>query len=754
MAERFGTTDSDRMARTILEQLACAGDFKHGYSLLMALQHIAFGRSSIPATLPEFADRIREGMRTLYAAGMLVPTLVARLQRLVVYVSTSQMTLHRDTSTQSLLRKSSSGLLGGSYEVSQISGEMRICLNLLHLCVILHQHESTFVESLESTKLHLTLLSALKLHADSTMPVRKVILLLFKLLQLHASDSDIYLPSNSTSLDAAPATPDATSGSPMVTLVNSIPFLSVPALSDFRSFVALGLHQHSLINWTPPSGGPMPRPAAIDEAIDLIDGYLTRFMETYRFHAAELDFMKHSEFLTNVLALHAKLVVSGQIPKCTRSNLLRVPRSSRFSIAEVARNMIANYHLVRGSREPEVESSADESSAGEGSPKGSSSLPYLPLVHEAYQSCHSWMTDESNQDEVIEAIAEAAVVPPPTLEGPQDTMGEEDVECGTLLDKIYPFPHLREAIVTLLKILLSSCRGSIDPLASPTNHPSFDLDRDHLLTLLDSKPVLVSKEAGIRRNFEIISSAISGILLLLLKLHKSQSSAIQQTIVANNGCLVLLKIITSYPADEGTVGSHMDSVFPFLKDNASWNLAVPARLPTTLFRSLKALYVVCKHSPSRIKKFLVHYKLAVVLKRFFALPNVAILKVAYQLFKIQIRYLNRKWRLMHIKLISCCYHATSLDPVDDWLVHDPDLQTNDNSMTATGEDVLNDSVCSETGDGQIFDPEEYARALSLINFEREDEVAAFCAKFKCDRSEFFGKGITNYRHWLEIGIGY
>ena len=75
-------------------------------------------------------------------------------------------------------------------------------------------------------------------------------------------------------------------------------------------------------------------------------------------------------------------------------------------------------------------------------------------------------------------------------------------------------------------------------------------------------------------------------------------------------------------------------------------------------------------------------------------------------------------------------------------------------MTATGEDVLNDSVCSETGDGQIFDPEEYARALSLINFEREDEVAAFCAKFKCDRSEFFGKGITNYRHWLEIGIGY
>ena len=149
---------------------------------------------------------------------------------------------------------------------------------------------------------------------------------------------------------------------------------------------------------------------------------------------------------------------------------------------------------------------------------------------------------------------------------------------------------------------------------------------------------------------------------------------------------------------------------------------------------------------------MVHYKVAVVLKRFFSYPNVGILELAYKLFKIQIRYLSKKWKHMHIKLISCCYNATSLEPIDDYLVNDPETQTEQ----VDHEDILNDSKVSVSPMPITVtqDNLEYMTALSSLNFSDEQDIDAFCQRFGEDRQRFFGLGIKDYGHWLRVGIGY
>jgi hypothetical protein len=156
---------------------------------------------------------------------------------------------------------------------------------------------------------------------------------------------------------------------------------------------------------------------------------------------------------------------------------------------------------------------------------------------------------------------------------------------------------------------------------------------------------------------------------------------------------------------------------------------------------------LCKHNVSRIKKYLVHYKVAVVLKRFFACPNVALLAIAYKLFKIQMRFLGRKWKVMHIKLISCCYNATSLELMDDWLTNDPDVA----DMAGPVDDLLNDSLLPPTTSD--WDINEYLEALRKINFENSSEIQSFCDKFGEERDYFFGcKSVRTYKDWLRFTI--
>ena len=742
------SSDSVVVVEHVLNRLTNSVDLRNAYPFLLALEYAVFGLSADIVSAQDLADRIQGSLHPWFESGQLFRVVAYHMGRLMNFASSNQTALARYDSSNCLMRQVSKA----RQDPAPISAQLRLCLNILFVYVIVNRDRNDLLSQVEDSTIHQSLLTALRLHTDSVVPTRKVVAMLFKLFSLYSTDCEIYLGSNTCLINGSQSrsTDDLSfSASPMSTLVHCIPFLSIPVLSDFRAFAALAMHQDNLINWIPmTSGTVVPRPSAIDEGIALIDKYLLEFISKYRFHEAELEFIKSHASLTRVMMLYAQAAESGRLMK-PRTNLLKKYSSSqtetsRFSISEIARSMIANYHLV-GDAGPRSVAGDPETSCDE---EDAESLPCLPLVHEAFQSCHTWLAYGNNEDQIIEAIAEAAVPAAAVVETPAIEIERAD---RPFLGQIYTNQALKELIVVLLKILLTSCRGSIDPLSSPTNHPSFDLDRDYLLSVLEKEHVPLS-ESCIKKNYEIISSSISGLLLLLLRVtDQSQLQAIEKTIVSNNGCLVLLKIVTSYPADDS---ASSESIFPFLKDNKSWFLAVPPRLPNILFRSLKTLYALCRHNSGRIKKYLVHYKVAVVLKRFFTYPNVGIMKVAYKLFKIQIRYLSKKWKLMHIKLISCCYNATGLEPIDDYIVNDPDLLPE--GTTEGCEDILNESGLVSSrhiSERTQFDMEDYIKELSGMNFENEDEISAFCEKYSEPRSKFFGFGCRDYNEWLNLGLG-
>ena len=719
----------------IMNALPTSSDRTDSFTLLMALHCVSIGE----------LDGSRHVMEAVQGMGLkrfgtdkhrsLLLKVSSQLSGLISFLVSNQIGLVRDTSRMSLLRQVSTvSSTSSQFEPSILSTKIRICLNILYLTVIVNQHEDWLQETIEQAKLHENMISLLRLHSDNLVPVRKIVLFIFKLLSLFGSDSDIHLPSNT------PGLCEASTASPLSTLLGFVPLLSVPKLSDFRAFVALTIHTGNLMDWTGPDG-VRPRPAAIEEGIALCEEHMRGFIESYRFHEAEIELLRTDPSLLPAFKLYLELERQGKLGR-VRTNLLRPPGKmrERFSLPELAKHMISNYQISCPSNFS-IDSSSEESE---------SEIPNLPLVHEAYQSCHSWLAVPSGrEDALIEAIAEAAV-PAPFL--PAALLPDDPEPVRKNLD-VYTPQILQEMLVILLKLLLSSCRGAMDPILSPTNHPSFDLDRDHLLAVLErfeiGTPPTTPRESSMRVNFEIISCAVTGILVLLLKLHEKESDLIQRTIVANNGCLVLLKLITSYPNEPNS--NSYTCIFPELRDNKSWNLAVPARLPTSLFRSLKCLYILCRSNVPRIKKYLIHYKVAVVLKRFFAIPNVGILKIAYKLFKIQMRFLPKKWKILHIKLLSCCYNATDLDLLDDWIVNDPELGPADGPT----EDLLNDSHIPQASPVvPTLDEGEYAEALRRVNFDKRDEIEVFCKKYGENPETFFGsKSIKTYQDWFLLTLG-
>ncbi len=708
----IGVNDLPSLSAWILNALSSNSDRTDTYSLLMSLEFLILGCLGDVHPISNWAGVISNAFEAVDRNDELVSKISSQLSSLVALVSTNQLSLSRDTSRLSLMRQASMvSSTSSQHEPSVISAKIRLCLNILYTAYLMKpQSFSEYVPDIFET-----LLICLRLHADNMMPIRKVILFIFKILASHGRDRDIYLPPNTSGLDSSSSTS---------TLLQFIPLLSLPGLSDFRSFLALSLHQANLLNWSSPDG-TRSRPVAIEEGVKICDSHIREFISTYTFHEAEVDMLRTDPNLSHVFRLYIDMKMCNRTIRKKRNDLSKSGFSSgRFSVEQLTQHMIANYHLSHDAQSVSAKSEAV------------SDFPDLPLVHEAYQSCSGWM---GSQDEaLIEAIAEAVV---PDKSDPYLSISE-GTESNWLDELFKSESHIQDTIVVLLKLLLSSCRGATDPVLSPTNNPSFDLDRDHLVAILErvGSPPSTPRDSILRRNFEIISSAICGIITLLVKLPSVHADLIQRAIVANNGCLVLLKLVTAYPNSDSSISA--GSIFLKLRENKSWNLSVPPRLQTALFRSLKALYALCRNHVPRIKKYLVHYKVAVVLKRFFAIPNTGLLQMAYKLFKIQMRFLSKKWKLLHMKLLSNCYNVVSLEIVDDWIVNDPD-------ESPAGQDDQESALISESA--TPFDFDAYREKLSKLNFENTDEITAFCKETGDDIDTFFGvKGIKTYSQWLRF----
>jgi hypothetical protein len=742
MVNSLDTRNKLTVMDSIINELPVSNDRTDSFTRLMALHWIFFGGLADHRSVFDVIANIRDTYCPEYNRKRLINKLTSQLYGLILFVESNQIDFVRDTFRMTLSRQSSAvSSNSGQFEPSILSSKIRICLNLLYLSILIDQHENWLQETVEQIQLHEVLITALRIHADNIIPIRKVVLFILKLLSLFARDSVIHIPNNT------PGLLECSSTSPLSTLLGFVPQLSGPKLPDFRAFIALTLHQNSLMNWAP-ADGARSRPAAIEQAIQICDLNMIRFIESYRFSDPEIQLLRSDPSLLPAFQLYVQLTAERRVGRAGTTLLKPSKITSRFSVPELTKHMLSNYQITAANND----NSSDESDQD---------LPNLPLFHQAYLSSHSWLAPPGREEELIEAIAEAAVPIRSFSEPLIEVDAHNSSKSFEYIARIYNRATLQEILVVLLKLLLTSCRGATDPVLSPTNHSSFDLDRDHLLTVLERFEAGVSppthRESSMRRNYEIIACAITGILVLLLKLHPDESDFIQRTIVANNGCLVLLKQITSYPVDPIDIADmNAQSVFPELRSNKSWSMAIPPRLPTTLFRSLKALYILCKDSVPRIKKYLIHYKVAVVLKRFFNIPNVGILKMAYKLFKIQMRFLGKKWKFSHIKLLSCCYNATDLNFLDDWIVNDPDVM----DIQGPADDLLNDSYLPtspphyEKKTIEIFNEHDYIEELRKLNFEKKEDTENFSIMYGDKPESFFGcKSLKSYQDWLLSTLG-
>ena len=699
---------------TVLSKLASDPERWNAYTLLSNLNDAVFDffRSN------EFSQsrlNVTRDVLVKLVRGGLVPILTTHVGRLMEYEY--QNRLVRDISRASSDSSESGNHMLG-LESSVVSGEYRICLNILFLSLIIEPRDWND----DLNQLLILLMSALR-KPSHILPVRKTVLVVLELLRIGSNIPNSSLmpsPNNPSLLGSNDETP-----SPQILLLNTFP-LSLPSLSDFRSLVALSLHQKSLID------SPIES-VALDEGIALIDKYIAEFMSTYDFHNLEIDFMRNAPEMTRTFRAFIRAEKREK-----RTQLKRMNSADPNRISEFAKHLVGNYQV----RNRFVEDSATSASETD------EATSVLPLVNEIYASCKNWIGTEGNDDELIEAIANAAIPDNHHVE----CLDDENGSWSTPI-QLPPRDHLREFIINLLKILLSSCRGSSQS-SSPSNLVTFDIDRDHLLAVLERFEVSPDFSDWKRKNFEIISSSICGIFQILFSSTFSNQSFMESIFVANNGCLVLLKLITSAPEDgidivnPSSPTGKSSILGPAPKVPDSFTLGRSSTLSTSLFRAMQTLYLLTRHSPSRIKKFLVHYKLAVILKRFFRCPNISIQKIAYKLFKKQIRYLGKKWKVLHTRLISNCYAVTPTEVIDDWLINDPP----EHGGSSPSEDVLNDSLMASPPSMNLEnDYSEYIFALSNLNFENPREIEEFQQRFGGNDEFFFG--YKNYRDYVSRALG-
>ncbi|KAF4739169.1 hypothetical protein FOZ63_013987 [Perkinsus olseni] len=199
------------------------------------------------------------------------------------------------------------------------------------------------------------------------------------------------------------------------------------------------------------------------------------------------------------------------------------------------------------------------------------------------------------------------------------------------------------------------------------------------------------EEKEMQRHSDIITAAATGMAVCLLKRSRQISLQLFQTIVdsfcKNNGALVMLKILNGL--DETAVGPYdVSPVLPCLRaaDKVSrvpWEAggdaaatetlqnAMPSPLAEAYWRSASVLYAICRDSPERVRKVLVQFRSFSSLVKMFRTPNRQIQKIAYKLFKKQVRFYPKKLKMNSMSAISTAYNLLPTSPVEDWVLSSP-----------------------------------------------------------------------------------
>ena len=83
------------------------------------------------------------------------------------------------------------------------------------------------------------------------------------------------------------------------------------------------------------------------------------------------------------------------------------------------------------------------------------------------------------------------------------------------------------------------------------------------------------------------------------------------------------------------------------------------------------MYKTCKNQKERIQANLVHYKGYLIIKKLiarFTMPELK--KNAAKVIKIQIKYMDKRWRKNNMKIVSIPYSFVDLNIEDEWLALD------------------------------------------------------------------------------------
>jgi hypothetical protein len=318
LASSIGRDLPEDVLRFALESLKNDHERWNSYSLVLSIGHVIFHAAASGRSAEEVSRHFERAIGICRELDI-VRVLTHHLTRLLEVEV--QGKLVRDISTHSLSRSLSESSTSTQVQVlesSIVSSEFRICLNVLS-AYLLVSWES--IEASDMRELLNVLLRAMTTQSHSdTVPVRKSLLIIFKILQKisEISDTKLHISPNNISLLSKGG---SESSSMSLLVLQSFP-LTIPRLKDFRSLVTLSYHQKSLIE-SPIS----PRPFAIVEAIDIIDRYILSFVKTYQFHELEIEYMKSNlDFMGRTFRVFLRNNLSKNILK----NLFKPPQESRL----------------------------------------------------------------------------------------------------------------------------------------------------------------------------------------------------------------------------------------------------------------------------------------------------------------------------------------------------------------------------------------------------------------------------------------
>ncbi|KAH8550495.1 hypothetical protein BGW37DRAFT_66525 [Umbelopsis sp. PMI_123] len=256
-------------------------------------------------------------------------------------------------------------------------------------------------------------------------------------------------------------------------------------------------------------------------------------------------------------------------------------------------------------------------------------------------------------------------------------------------------PNLQNIIIVLLKLLLATVTPYNSSNANSNAHSS-EASQEHMTNASEnSHPVQPHdiEEANNKRNREITSKAVSGILLLLLQWtklsHVLKFENVSQLLV-DSGCLLLiLKILGLQDMATTLVEQTEGQEYSFLNywSRERRNAYHQSEDPSTpvpnihsqnvrqtnwrnMFWSINFLRILQKLTKRKTHRImlLVQYKSSAILKRLLKVSHPMLELYTLKVLKSQVPYLGRKWRSSNMRIITAIYLTCRPGLREEWMI--------------------------------------------------------------------------------------